>query len=120
MLDVDYAIDDIVEALDEYGSAVTLRNIVSGAYDPLTGSSTTTTDYPTKAFINKLASESIQGQIRLNEAYSGYEMSITLYSSHAIDSTWRVLFNSVEYKIILVVPYTLQNTIFKYEILVKR
>lgn len=120
MNDAELAISEILTALSEYGSDITLRKVTHGSYNPLTGATEVNTDTPVKALINRLASESVSKQISGNEAYNGYEMSITFYHTEAPNTSWKVVFMGIEYKIILAVPYILQNTAFKYEVLVKR
>lgn len=120
MTDAEVAIQEILTALDEYGTDIILIKVAQGAYNPSTGSTTTETEIPLKALINKSASVTVSRQVQGNESLSGYEFSLMFYHTESPSTAWKVKYNNKVYKVTLVAPYILQNTTFKYEVLIKR
>jgi hypothetical protein len=110
MSDALEAIDDIVEALDEYGTDITLNIITEGTYNPATGSTTdVTTAVTTKAFISNYQDES-----QTNTEIKDDDVKFTLYYNGAIKSTDTILYNSKVHKIQSIVPKVLQNENLMY------
>ena len=107
------AIDDIVEALEEFGTAIKLRTIVSTGYDPMTGSTgETITDTTLKAIIKSEASESTERAFN-----SDYELSIMFYSTVEPTKSHKIVLGTDVYNILYVSKSILQGVTFKYEVL---
>jgi len=114
------AIEDIKEALNEYGSDMVLNVIEKGEYNPTSGASKTVTPVNIKSIINKQPSSFAQAKADEDNKLKAYEFSITTYTDQDIDKDDNIEFNGSKYDILIIIPSILQNTIIKYEILIKK
>lgn len=107
------AIADITEALEEYGTAIKLRTITAGTYNPMTGmTGETITDTTLKAIIKSEASESTERAFK-----SDYELSIMFYSTVEPTKSHKIVVGTAVYNILYVSKSILQGVTFKYEVL---
>lgn len=114
----------IKNALDKYGSDVTLRSIVippiDENYDPRNPPTPTQTDAPLKAFINSEASKDLKTSMP-KEIIGTYEMSITIQSDVPIVKKENTIIKGGdEYQILYVKPKEFINLILQYELLVAK
>lgn len=124
MTDAQSAVIDIQDALSEFGSVITLHKVVFGTYDPATGvAAETITTTNIKAIVTKWASEHVANAFKMQSEIEGttssYELALMLYHTEPIEKGWRVVFRGDTYEVIFVMPSILQDTIYKYDILVK-
>ena len=114
------AIADLIDALDEFGTSITLNKITkTGAYVPATGAYATTTVATTKkAFIKQFASEKLVNNPLVK--VSGYDVVFKLNHDEAITTDWTIVYNSDAYKILLVDTSILQNEDILYECVCKK
>lgn len=111
------AIEDIKEAIEEYGSDILLVTLTEGAYDPYTGAATIRTEVITKALIKSTTSNE-----SLAKAVDSYELSIKVYSDLEITEDNLINFRGNDYKIMPkgLDSKILQNETLLYELLVKK
>lgn len=109
------AIKTIKEEFAVYGSDITLRTVTQGAYDPMTGVTTTTTDTALKAIIKSEAT------LQTERAFTGdYESSVMFYSASEPTKTDKILIDGDTYNIVYIAKTILQNVTIKYELLISR
>jgi hypothetical protein len=121
MNDAQSAIIDIKDALAEYGSDVTLNTITVGAYNPITDTTTSTTvSTPMKALIKHSATAKTAESFRLQNPTSSYDYALMLYSTIEPEINDTVTIGSGVFNIVFVDKLILQNTIIKFEVLVKK
>jgi SPP1 family predicted phage head-tail adaptor len=110
------AIEDIVEALNDYGSSITLRDGTVTAYDPYTGPSVTDVDTPLKAFISLEASRSLSQQFDSHT----YDLAIKTYHTSKITKEDQIIYDGQVFRILYVSSKILQDTTLIYELLIVR
>jgi len=119
MTDAQSAIIDIKEALAEYGSAITLISVTQTGYNPATGGTETTASTSTKAIIKQYASTELSARVADNVALNSYQLSAMFYFDGVVDIGDRITFRGETMNIIYVMPLYLQDTVIKYEVLLK-
>lgn len=110
------AIGDIVEALNEYGTSITLRTISEDSYDPYTGTATTEVDTDLKAFISLEASRVVSQQFAKNT----YDLALKTFHTEKITKSNKIVYNGEVYNITYVSSKVLQDTTLLYELLIVR
>lgn len=115
MTDAQTAIADIQEALEEYGTNISLKKVTAGAYNPLTGDTAdTVVSTSMKAFINtSISSERLK-------LVGNYDAVFTFYTSEAVDESYKISYESKDYQILHISRKVLQNTSMLYEATCKR
>lgn len=109
------AITDIQEALDEYGSTITLNIPSNSTYNPATGEYTATTaNEALKAFIKRVDADNITKNA--NELYVG-DIEFMFYTTTAFTEEATITFNSKEYKILGKTFKFLQDNVLAYEVI---
>ena len=112
MFDALDAINDIVEAIEEYGSTVTLNIITAGVYDTATGETTSTVvSFPTKAIPSNYTSREID-----NTNIHATDLRFKIYYSGVIDYTYKIVFDGKTYKLMNIDKKIMQDTNLLYEI----
>jgi len=118
------ALKDIKQALEDYGTSITLRFVIQGEYDPLTGQTETSTDIDLKAIIKNNKTEkdnnALQYKGRIEGVVNSEVLELMLYSDVEPTKKDKIVFNNVEYDITKVTKSILQGTVLKYEILARK
>ena len=110
------AILDIVEALNEYGTSISLRSVSENSYDPYTGASTTEVDTGLKAFISLEASRVVSQQF----AKHTYDLALKTFHTEKITKADKIVYDGEVYNIVYVSSKVLQDTTLLYELLIVR
>ena len=114
------AVNDIIEAIDEYGSAIIIQTItpeVSDAYGVVTTPAVTVSEV-TKGLPTKQASADFsQG---LLDTIGSFELAIKLYTVTELTKANKILYKSKTYNILYISEKVLQDTRLIYEVLVAR
>lgn len=116
MSDATDAIEDIVEAINEYGTSISLRSVSEDSYDPYTGSTVTNTDVELKAFVSLEASRVLSQQF----AKHTYDLALKTYHTTKITKADEIIYDGQTYKILYVSSKILQGTAIIYELLIVR
>ena len=118
--DAKEAIVDIAEAIEEYGSDVSVRTITKdqSLYDPRNPSAgIINTDVPTKALINTEASKDLATSMP-KELIGTYQIAMKLQSTTPITKANKIIYDGKVYEILYPSKRVLQNELLMYEILV--
>ena len=111
MTDAQEAVIDIVEALTEHGSDVTINVVTEGVYDPSTGTKTkTTVSTNTKALPRNYNSDELSDKIFVTD------MEFRLYFSGTIAYKDTITYQSKTYTIMNIYKKVLQNTLIMYTV----
>jgi Mg/Co/Ni transporter MgtE len=111
MTDAQEAVIDIVEALTEYGSGISINVITEGVYDPTTGlKSKTTVSTNTKGLPRNYNSAELSDKIFVTD------MEFRLYFSGTIAYKDTITYQSKTYTIMNIYKKVLQNTLIMYTI----
>ena len=113
------AIDDIIEAIDEYGSDIKVVTEVISGYDPYTGPIVASTSVDMKGIISSEATQRVN-DIFTKLSTDSYEMAIKLYSDVVVTKENKIAYKSLSYEILYVSEKSLQNTTILYEVLVRK
>ena len=114
------AIDDIVEAVNTYGSDIKIGvETETLPYDPYVGHVYTTVWTDTKALIGKTASTDLSSKLTPDQLNS-YEKAIKIYSATEITKEHKIQIRSEDYNITVIDVKELQNTILLYELLIAK
>ncbi len=113
------AILDILDALDEYGTAITLKRVVEGEYDPTTGDTLdVVTEYPMKAFIGQMASEKMANDPLVKT--SSYDAVFELYHTEKVTKGYLIEYGGFDYTILAIDSPVLQGDALLYECVAKK
>lgn len=118
--DAKEAIEDISEAIEEYGSYVTIRSVTKdqSTYDPRNPSSgIVNVDTPTKALISTEASKDLKTSMP-KELIGTYQIAMRLQSTEVITKAHKILYDGKVYEVLYPSKKVLQNEVLLYEILV--
>ena len=120
MSDATEAIQDIIEAIEEYGSTIRIATETETGYDPYTGATYSTTYEDTKAVISKHASKSMSEVMEANRITSAYDLSIKLYTTTELTKANKIVYDGDTYEITFISDKILQDTRIIYELLIKK
>ncbi len=112
MSDATDAVIDIIEAIDEYGSAITLNSITTGVYDTTTGlTADTVVPHVMKALPKDYTSKELDNKdIHIND------IKFVLYFDGPIGYDDKIIFNSVTYNLLNIDKKILQDVNIVYTI----
>ena len=122
MDDAQLAIEDIKQAMKEYGSNVTIEKSTDEVRDSYGNVITpaTTVETNLKALIASRAADENLSKLTKDEKQS-YNLSIRFYTTKPINKQdYTVAYNGETYQIVNIFEKVLQNTVLIYEILVKK
>lgn len=114
------AVNDIIEAINEYGSSITIQTItpeVSDSYGIVTTPEIIVNEV-TKALPRQEASANFSEG--LLKSIGSFELSLTLYTVTTLTKAHKIAYNSNTYNIVYISDKVLQDTRIIYEVLVAR
>ena len=112
MSDATEAIEDIIEAINEYGSSITLNIITKGVYNTTTGeTSDTNAPVTMKALIQSYTSKELQ-----NTDIHADDIRFVIYLDGAVEYKDTITFDSQVYKLLNIDPKYLQDENLMYTI----
>ena len=122
--DATEAIQDIIEAIEEYGSTIRIATETESGYDPYTGATYSTTYEDTKAIISSLATQRVQEAFqnisKIEGVISAYDLSIKLYTTTELTKANKIVYDGNTYEITFISDKILQDTRIIYELLIKK
>ena len=121
MKDSTSAIQDIIEAIYEYGSSIvilTTTDEVTDAYGEVI-TKANIDRLETKALIGRNATDKVTQKLT-EDILNGYDLSMRLYTSKTFNKTNTIEFRDNEYNIVYIDEMILQDDTLMYEILVKK
>ena len=112
MSDATEAIEDIQEALEEYGSAITLKQITAGVFDPITGSTANTSGNTTlKTLIRNYSSfELTNSEVHVDD------LKFMIYTTILLNYDDILVYDGKEYKILNIDKKILQDVNLFYTV----
>ncbi len=112
MSDATDAVLDVIEAIDEYGSSITLNSIIPGVYDTTTGETAdTVTPHVMKALPKDYKGKELDAlDVHVND------IKFMLYHSGAIGYHDKIVYNSVTYNLLNIDKKILQDINIVYTI----
>ena len=114
---------DMLEAQEEFGSSVTIRQYTEEVRDPLTYEVITPEskiDTNIKAFIKTSATDKILSKLTDNERQS-YSLYMKFYVDLELNKEdFKIIFDGDEYSINYIEESILQDLIWRYEVLIKK
>lgn len=122
MSDATDAIIDIKDALEEYGSTITLVKQGAEIRDDYDNIITPATDIQTvmKALVGTSATDTTLGKLTQAQKES-YQLSLRLYTTEIINQDeYFIKFRNEDYNIVFISEIILQDTTLMYELLVKK
>ena len=122
MSDALEAIEDIKEALAEFGSSIVIKKETSEVRDSY-GNIITPADYVninTKALIGNQATDKLLSKLT-DDQKNSYSLSLRLYTTELINKEdYQIEFRSKDYEIFMIDETILQDETLLYEVLLKR
>ena len=122
MTDAELAVVDIAEAYEEYGSNIILIKSTNEIRDRrgILITPATVLNIPKKAMIGTFATDKLLKKLTSDQLKS-YSLSVRFQTTEDInDIDYKIKFLNSTYNIFLIDKKILQNTILKYEVLLKR
>ena len=122
MTDAELAVVDIAEAYEEYGSNIILIKSTNEIRDRrgILITPATVLNIPKKAMIGTFATDKLLKKLTSDQLKS-YSLSVRFQTTEDLnDIDYKIKFLNSTYNIFLIDKKILQNTILKYEVLLKR
>ena len=122
MTDAELAVVDIAEAYEEYGSNIILIKSTNEIRDRrgILITPATVLNIPKKAMIGTFATDKLLKKLTSDQLKS-YSLSVRFQTTEDLnDIDYKIKFQNSTYNIFLIDKKILQNTILKYEVLLKR
>lgn len=106
------AIEDIKQALNDYGTDILLGKVTKGVYDPVAGEEpVSTSQIPIKAFVGSYSSQEL-----MNPDIRATDKKFTLYYADGITYDDKIIFEGKIHHIVNIDPQILQNETLKFVI----